>query len=573
MRRLFLPLLALSPFALADEIPAPDVKVSEVTVYSDRAEVVRQTKLKLTKGEHTVIFDNLPGATDLSSTRMRGEGAFTLIDIRAETVQSLEVEDARIRQFQTELNKLQRQRDEIAKANARLESQKSALDKVLGRLTGVGKESINPEMDPAKWAAYLNFHANEITRIGQTVLQNQNQLADLAKETDRVTREMNELNQHRYKFHKVARVKIEAKEDTEATLALSYIVTGTGWAPSYDIRVDSKEKKLQVFYNAEVRQSTGEDWKGVALKLSTAQPGLIGREPLLSPWFINKLVPVPVAAAAPSAPAPLEAGVAVTGGNLFFAKTKQLNKAEQQNFNAFGADAREDRDRKAGANHYNMEFERVQVAQGGTSATFTIARAYDILSNNKSVKVAIAQEAFPATFRYTCVPKLDNHVYLKANVVNKSDYPFLPGPTSVYLDGAFVSKADMELVPAGQEFWTYLGVDQNITVEHKEIAKREENGGLFNSKIARTVHEYLFKVKNSKNTEVDLVIWDQIPMSNHEEIKVILEEPKYSKDSDTFKMTEQKFVEWRLSLQPSEKREVPFRFTIERPEGFPIVGQ
>jgi hypothetical protein len=50
---------------------------------------------------------------------------------------------------------------------------------------------------------------------------------------------------------------------------------------------------------AEVRQSTGEDSEGVTLKLSTAQPSIGGREPELSPWFINKLQPLVATAAAP----------------------------------------------------------------------------------------------------------------------------------------------------------------------------------------------------------------------------------------------------------------------------------
>jgi hypothetical protein len=34
-----------------------------------------------------------------------------------------------------------------------------------------------------------------------------------------------------------------------------------------------------------------------------------------------------------------------------------------------------------------------------------------------------------------------------------------------------------------------------------------------------------------------------------------------------------KFVEWNLTLKPSTKQDVPFRFAIERPDGFPMVGQ
>jgi hypothetical protein len=61
-------------------------------------------------------------------------------------------------------------------------------------------------------------------------------------------------------------------------------------------------------------------------------------------------------------------------------------------------------------------------------------------------------------------------------------------------------------------------------------------------------------------------------MGDHEDIKVVLEEPKYEKDSESFKITESKLVEWRHGLKAGEKRDVPFRFAIERPEDMQVIG-
>ena len=178
----------------------------------------------------------------------------------------------------------------------------------------------------------------------------------------------------------------------------------------------------------------------------------------------------------------------------------------------------------------------------------------------------------PSTYRHSCVPKLSSYVYLKTHATNKSDFTLLPGRTSVFLDGAFVANSSMDLVPAGQEFWTFLGVDQSVSVERKELARREETSGVFGKKTKRTVFDQVFKVKNGKATEIDLVIWDQLPMGDHEDIKVVLEEPKYEKDSESFKMNESKFVEWRHAVKPGEKRDVPYRFAIERPEDMQVIG-
>jgi len=548
-------LAALTLSVAAADIPTTAAKVHTVTVYGDRAEVIRHLTATIEAGDHTLTFENLPGATDLSSVRVDGKGAFTLIDIRGERIQTKEVADERVLKLTKELETLRAQLNDLTLADNRITQRKAALEKVLGRLTSVGKESANAEMDPSKWAAYLQYHVDTLAKLDQEILANGVSRNSLTLDLDRVQRELNELNAQRFKFRNVARVRIEAKQAGPIELDLAYVVRGPSWNPLYDIRADTKAKTVQVNYHAEVRQSTGEDWKGVALKLSTAQPNLGGREPQMSPWFIHRFVPPPVV---------------VTGGVVLKSASQNeladRGSLERNRFSALSASA------PAPASAA-MDFSYARVNTGGTAATFSIPRAYDVPSDNKPAKVAIASESFPSEFRHTCVPKLSPHVYLKAKAINKSDFPFIAGPTAVFLDGAFVANANLDLVAPGQEFWTYLGADQSVKVDLKDLGKVEELSGIFGKKTARTVVSKVFKVTNGKATDVQLSIRDQVPSSNHEEIKVVYEEPKYEKDTDGFKVDQSKFVEWNLTLKPSTKQDVPFRFAIERPDGFPMVGQ
>ena len=554
-------LAALTLSVAAADIPTTNAKVHTVTVYGDRAEVVRHLSATVEAGDHSLTFENLPGATDLSSVRVDGKGAFTLIDIRGERIQTKEVADERVLKLNKELEALRAQLNDLTLADNRIAQRKSALEKVLGRLTSVGKESANAEMDPSKWAAYLQYHVDTLAKLDQETLANSVTRQGLTLDVDRVQRELNELNAHRFKFRNVARVRIEAKQAGPIELDLAYVVRGPSWNPLYDIRADTQAKTIQVNYHAEVRQSTGEDWKGVSLKLSTAQPNLGGREPLMSPWFIHRFVPPPVAITGSTN------GVA-DGSFVTTRRAKQGRKSEGEQTVALGGVAAAPAPAAAA-----MEFSYARVNTGGTAATFAIPRAYDVPSDNKPAKVAIASESFPSEFRHTCVPKLSPHVYLKAKAINKSDFPFIAGPTAVFLDGAFVANANLDLVAPGQEFWTYLGADQSVKVDLKDLGKVEELSGLFGKKTARSVVSKVFKVTNGKATEVHLSIRDQVPSSNHEEIKVVFEEPKYEKDTDGFKVDDSKFVEWNLTLKPGAKQDVPFRFAIERPEGFPLVGQ
>jgi uncharacterized protein (TIGR02231 family) len=556
-----LPLLLLAAALGAAEVKTDGAAITQVTVYADRAEVVRTFKGRLEAGEQTLVFDRLPGATRLDQLRVEGRGEFTLLDIRPETVQTKEIANAQVRALQDALKAQDLRQQALNQTEARLTFQKSALDKMLARLTTAGKESANPEMDPLKWAAFLDFQDKQLAEVDRQVLALQADREAVRAEVDRLNRELAALRGNERRSRLLAKVNLDVRQAGEVEVHLSYLVRGPSWSPSYDMRADTKAKTLDVTYRAEVRQATGEDWKGVSLRLSTAQPGLQGREPRMDPWFLTKAEPMVFAGGLTELRQ--DANGRAREGQMFNDIRPMGNRFSTADANDFQALAKQ---MKA------MEQGRAQVQAGGTAATFVIERPSDILADNKPAQVTVMRESFPAYFRHTCVPKLSPFVFLKTKAVNKTDFTFLPGPTAVFLDGAFVAQANLDLVPSGQDFWTYLGVDQGVSVERKELARREESSGVFGKKTLRTVFDQVFKLKNGKATDIELVLWDQVPASNHEDIKVVFEEPRYEKDTDNLKMNESKFLEWRLPLKAGAKQDLPFRFAVERPEDIRVVG-
>ena len=555
-----LPLLLLAAALGAAEVKTDGAAITQVTVYADRAEVVRTFKGRLEAGEQTLVFDRLPGATRLDQLRVEGRGAFTLVDIRPETIQTKEVANAQVRALQDALKAQDLRQQALNQTEARLTFQKSALDKMLARLTTAGKESANPEMDPLKWAAFLDFQDKQLAEVDRQLLALQTDREAVRAEVDRLNRELGALRGNERRSRLLAKVNLDVRQAGEVEVNLSYLVRGPSWSPSYDMRADTKAKTLEVTYRAEVRQATGEDWRGVSLRLSTAQPGLAGREPKMDPWFLTKAEAVAFAGT-------VSGGLVVNGraeNRIQMFNEVKLMGNSMTTSGVAGSDPLKRMEA--------MDERRASVQASGTAATFVIDRKSDILADNKPAQVTVMRESFPAYFRHTCVPKLSPFVYLKAKAVNKTGFTFLPGPTAVFLDGAFVAQANLDLVPSGQDFWTYLGVDQGVSVERKVLARREETTGVFGKKTLRTVFDQVFKLKNGKATDIELVLWDQVPASNHEDIKVVFEEPRYEKDTDDLKLNESKFLEWRLPLKAGAKQDLPFRFAVERPEDIQVVG-
>jgi hypothetical protein len=68
---------ALAAPATADEIPATSA-VDAVTVYLSGAEVTRTARLKLDKGEHSIVFSDLPAEAVPGSIRVDGKATAKL---------------------------------------------------------------------------------------------------------------------------------------------------------------------------------------------------------------------------------------------------------------------------------------------------------------------------------------------------------------------------------------------------------------------------------------------------------------------------------------------------------------
>ena len=86
-------------------------------------------------------------------------------------------------------------------------------------------------------------------------------------------------------------VAIEATAETDVELQVTYVVDEASWKPLYDVRLEGQTVTLS--YLASVTQRSGEDWSGVALSLSTAQPATTTELPELEPWYVSTQRPMP----------------------------------------------------------------------------------------------------------------------------------------------------------------------------------------------------------------------------------------------------------------------------------------
>jgi uncharacterized protein (TIGR02231 family) len=538
----------------AAPLPA-DSRIAAVTVYLDRAVVTRSAGLNLAAtGLTEVTFEKLPAALLDQSLQVSGHGVAqaTILDVTARATYVDFTPNDRVKALEDELRALAKQRRVLDDRAAVLKSQENSLNRLEAAATAAPVKDTAPRLtieESAKLLAFLEESRTKHAAEHQTI---DAQGEELAAKTEAAQRQLNELRGAGGRSYKTVTVRLDAATVGSLDLALTYAVPGASWTPNYDARVNSNEKTIALSYSGIVRQNTGEDWKDVALTLSTARPSMGGAAPALTPWALDVFLPrpVPMGMAAP----------AVMREDRTFKATGGV----ALNMQAFTTNALDD---KAERLEKDAGFATATIEAAATSASFKVTAPASIPSDNSPQKIPVTTAALAADPEYLTTPKLQQAAFLTAKVVNSSGFPFLGGAMNVFLDGTFVATSALRTVMPGEKFDLALGADEGISVKHKRVNRFTEDTGLTNSG-KRITYEYLLTIQNNKKTAARVVVVDQIPVSRNEKVVV----KQLAPDAKEVKPTPEGALKWTLELKPAEKREITLKFSVDYPNDVQVTG-
>lgn len=542
----------LSLFAAALSAAPVDSSISAVTVYTDRAVVTRTATVELGGGQSELIFANLPEALLDQSVQVSGRGTAqaTILDVAARRTFVDFTPNTRVKEIEDQLRALRNDDRRLADEVAVLGSQRDSVTEFMKNAVAATKDAGRPKLEDVR--ATLEFGQKQLLEIAQANQKLDQQREELSNKIAALEQQLNELRGTGGKGFKTVVVRVSAAQAGNLELALSYTVGNARWTPSYDARVVSGERAVALNYFGVVRQSTGEDWKNVALTLSTARPSLGGAAPTLTAWNLDVWVnrPMPVAAAA-------------AREEIYASKVAQASRAREVNLQAFTTNVAAD----MAAPPPEVEMAGATVESGATSASFKIATASTIPSDGSAQKVPIAAAKLAANPEYLTVPKRQQTAFLTTKVVNSTDFPLLAGAMNVFLDGTFVATSNLRTVMAGEKFDLALGADEGISVKHKRVQKFTEDTGLTNSG-KRVTYEYLLTIQNNKKSAERVIVVDQLPLSRNEKIVI----KQLAPDAREVKPTDEGSLKWTLDLKPGEKREITVKFTVEHPNDITVTG-
>jgi hypothetical protein len=558
-------------------------RIVAATVYQGTALVTREVDVP--EGQNLVEFvvSPLPEQTVDSSLYTEGTDGIRVLStrFRARAVQ----EDTRdeVRAVEQKIRELN-QANELIQRQAQISEQNLQLLAKLENFTSATMQQLMDKgmLNGDATIGLTKFLMDTRTKLAEGQVKSKHQTAENQRAIEFAQRQMNELTAGANRTLRDAVITVDkGANNAAAKVRLNYLVNAAGWNPQYKLRAGKETDPVQVEYLAAVQQQSGEDWSGVEVTLSTAEPMLNAAPPELMALNVDVTSVRPVAAAAPGG----KGGQPNASGGFAnarenYARAKQLRQEAQQQLNANQSDAGWAGNNSAAALEQAAELlamdedagvadlqKEARASREGPSVTYHLKTHLTVPSRNDQQLIEVARLELKPEYFYKAVPVLTPHVYRLANLKNTSDQVLLPGEATMYQGTDFVGRTNLPLVAIGEQFTAGFGVDPQLQASRELVDKsRTVQGG-------NQVHAYHYRVRLSsfKQTPVTVQVWDRLPRAEAAEsvgVNLVSAQPELSTDERSVRAERpQNLLRWDVKVEPGENGEkaktITYDFKLE----------
>lgn len=539
MQRLAFALALLPTAVLAEDIPLLS-DVTGVTLYPDGATVTRQVPFSAPAGAHQLLLTDLPRSTPLASVRVAVEGAqMGSVSTRndfvpprtEETSAAIEAAEAEVERLEEALRTRQ-----AAIESIRLEAQaaQAQVDFLEALGTGDGVAALDVEKLQAL-SAMIGTETLSALQTAQSAKRRAEaaarDLKDLQEELKRARQALAALVPEQEDRAMLA-VSVRSDAPAEGMLTVTYNIHQAGWQPVYDLRLERETGALDIERGAIVYQDTGENWSDVALNLSTTRPTEQTVPGEVWPW-LRRIVD-------PEAPAP-----------------KPMVRAEPEA--GYAADA--------AMEEAMVMPEPVQASAqfDGLSVTYSYPEPVAVASGADNLRITLGTLEAEAELVAQAVPLTDTSAYLMAEFTNGAEELILPThEASFYLDGRFIGKRPLDLIPAGGEAELSFGPIEGLRLERTVLGRNEGDRGVI-SRSTELTEEVRIEIENLTGEAWPMRVLDRVPYSEQEDLEIEWNAAPHASEMDVD--GKRGVLAWEFEITPGEEKEITVTHTLEWPEG------
>ena len=278
---LILAIVSINVKAKTDTLKV-ETKITEATVYLRGAQITRQGKIFVPKGNSDIILYNLSPDVDANSISIQSEQNIMLLGVmhqknyfknpeKTKEVLSLEKKKKELNEnivFEQNMIFVYQQEEAMILANRNISSSQQ----------GVSVSELRKTAD---------FYREKLSEIKIKQLECNRKIIKYNDEINKISKQLNELNVKKEQPTSEIIITIYSEKAQNITLNALYLINNAGWHAKYDLRAINITKPISLIYKGEVYQNSGFDWKNVKLTLSTGEPLQNGTKPELQTWWLS----------------------------------------------------------------------------------------------------------------------------------------------------------------------------------------------------------------------------------------------------------------------------------------------
>ncbi|MBL8683057.1 MAG: DUF4139 domain-containing protein [Myxococcales bacterium] len=519
---LALALVSIASPSLAATIRV-DSRVSAATVFPSAVSVRRSAELQMVRGQHELVFGPLPMAITDESLRLTGVGPGL-------------VTDATVIRIGTVGESTEASRRSLSETIAGLRAQHLSLlaerERALGSL------------------------ARQRVAVGAQLAPIDQRIAAVRSQIDTNVALLSTLEAQGRAPAKYVSVEVSAERDGQARLELDYAIQGAAsWRPSYAAHLarEGANHTVQLDVLASLQQTTGEDWTGVRVTLSSVQqaghialPTLeeraitLGPEPERDREVSEELVLRRRMTAGVARPS-MAGAARATEADVAMAPVAPPTRIE----------------RRAAAVRANL-----------LAARFEVPMPVTLRSGATPRRILAAHTELRASIEHYAAPRHSTSVFLTAKTRNENPFALLAGTAALFVEGEFVGTAAIRDTAAGDELTLPFGVDGSVSID-RTLASREARG---NGGRDTTGVRYDYRVSNHREQPVDLIVFEQLPVSRSQGLVV-----RTSSDSRSASARQEGdapgVLRWNVRLAAGATDRWHLGINVSAPHGREIEGE
>ena len=537
----------------SDNIKNIKTKPEKVIVFTQGAQVFRNSEFVLNQGLNTLVFEGLESTVDQNSIQVTGKGNFIISQTQF-SIQYPEIEkekangDQRFSKTMKIINDsiklLNFQKQEISNQLEVLNLEKNILLNYRLFKGQSTKDSLPLLREGLSFfREKLNNIFAEILRKDQESAKVNMKLADLNQRLNMIYQDLGKqsgANPTQNTDYRIV-VSLIAEQAGTVKMNLNYFVQGASWTPLYDLRTEGVETNVKLTYKGLLQQYTGVDWKDVKLVLSTGNPNQSISLPELNAWYLDYHYP--------------------HYKKKVYTRSKENNEGRYFSESpSMAADSNVLLEEKDAASSYDY----VQFTDHTVQAEFEINLPYTIPSDNKKHIVSIMNKELPTSYIYKAVPKIDPSAFLTAQVTGWDELNLLPGNASIFFEGYYVGETFIQAQEAEDTLVLSMGKDQSIQLKRTKLKDKFKDKIIDNTKLYQFGYEIVIRNGNAKSIEIE--IQDQIPLSRDKSIVVERQEVSNASYDET-----KGLLSWKVVIKSKDSKKLNFSYSVKAPKDHPIA--